>query len=117
MGGLSSMIGSILEKIGLGSSKDKVVGKPETIEDIQAWLITRIAAKLNKDPSTIEMSVPFAQLGVDSLGAINITSEIEEWLETEIDPTILYQYINVTQLSGYLAHKLKIPNGMNQTKD
>jgi len=111
------MIGSILEKVGLGSPKDKVIGKPETIEDIQAWLVIKIAAKLNKDPATIEKNVAFAQLGVDSLGAINVTSEIEEWLEVEIDPTILYQYTNITQLSGHLAHKIKIPNGMNETKD
>ena len=108
MSGFNGFFGSLLEKIGLGSTQAKPVAKPSNVEDIKSWLANRIATKLKKDLSTIQDQIPFAQLGLDSLGAINITTDIEKWLEIEIDPTILYQYTNITELSDHLAEKLKI---------
>lgn len=106
----SGFFSVILGKMGLGPNKTKPAPKPNNIEDIKSWLANRIAAELKKDPTEIKDQIPFAQLGLDSLGAINITREIETWLEMEIDLTILYLYTNITDLSDYLIEQLKLSN-------
>jgi len=71
--------------------------------DIANWLTRRIAEQMNVDPSTIDRSQPFDSLGLDSLTAVVLTGELEEWLSVSVSPTVVWDYPDVDSLAGYLA--------------
>lgn len=77
--------------------------KPQTEEDIENWIVLRLAAYLQVDPESIEISASFAQYGLDSSVAVTITEELAQWLDRELEPTLFWEYPNIASLSEYLA--------------
>ena len=94
------------EKFGLVSPEIESIEKPGSADDIKWWLANKVAAVLKIDASGVEFNTSFAKLGLDSLAAITISGELEQWLEMEIDATILYQYPTIEELSEYLIEKM-----------
>lgn len=82
--------------------------RPQSVADIQAWLTQNVARRLKVDPSKIDRSDAFSQVGLDSLAAVNISAEIERWLGIELEATLLYEYSNINELSAHLAQRLEI---------
>jgi acyl transferase domain-containing protein/acyl-CoA synthetase (AMP-forming)/AMP-acid ligase II/pimeloyl-ACP methyl ester carboxylesterase/acyl carrier protein len=71
--------------------------------EIQNWLVDRIAEKVGIDPGQIDVREPFASSGLDSVQAVRLSAELEDWLRCKIAPTIVYDYPNIASLSEYLA--------------
>ncbi len=74
-----------------------------TIENIQAWLIAHLATVLDISPTEINIHEPFDRYGLDSLAAITLTGELEEWLDQELPVTLAWDYPNIELLSQYLV--------------
>lgn len=72
-------------------------------EIIQAWLIDHLAEHLKVKPEKIDIQEPFARYGLDSLQAVNLAADLEDWLECKLSPTLVYDYPNIETLSRYLA--------------
>ncbi|MHC5825641.1 MAG: acyl carrier protein, partial [Nostoc sp.] len=58
---------------------------------------------LELDASEIDVQVPFERYGLDSSAAIGLTGDLENFLECEVEPTILYDYPTIEILSEQLA--------------
>ncbi len=82
--------------------------------DIESWLVSRIAQGVGVAPQTIDINEPFASYGLDSVQAVRLTAELEDWLGIKISPTLAYDYPTIASLSGYLI-SLVLPN-QNQNK-
>ncbi|EDX72645.1 AMP-binding enzyme domain protein [Coleofasciculus chthonoplastes PCC 7420] len=76
---------------------------PETLEN---WLISRLATVLNIDPEEIDPEESFAQYGLDSSVALEITGELEVLLERELEPTLFWEYTNIESLTEYLSTEI-----------
>lgn len=74
-----------------------------TPEDIEDWLIARIAQILTRPVDDIDPEAPFHSLGMDSINAMNIIVALEDLLEIEIDSTIAWDYPTVRLLSEHVA--------------
>ena len=61
-----------------------------------------LAEVLELDPAQIKVNQRFDRLGLDSLGAVNLTTKIEDWLKQEFSPTIVYEYPTVEKLGNHL---------------
>ncbi len=70
---------------------------------IRVWLTDRLATVLNIAPVTIDSSESFDRYGLDSLAAITLTGDLEEWLDCELPVTLAWDYPNIELLSEYLA--------------
>src|SRR5258706_1678964 len=70
---------------------------------IQNWLGAKLAALLDAVPSAIDPSEPFASYGLESVDVVGLSGELEEWLERELPPTLLYDYPNIKSLAHHLA--------------
>ena len=81
--------------------------KPEVIE-IEAWIISYLAKTLELNPNEIDTTISFDNYGLDSSTAAFMTSDLENWLEFEIDPALPYEYPTIKELSQHLA--LKVTN-------
>ncbi len=55
--------------------------KGRTAPEISDWLVRRVAAVVKREPSDVDVTVSFARLGLDSATAVEITLDLEAWLD------------------------------------
>ncbi|AFZ56827.1 type I polyketide synthase [Anabaena cylindrica FACHB-243] len=72
-------------------------------ETIQAWLVDKVAQQLKIAPQVIDVQEPFARYGVDSLAAMMLSTELEDWLQLSLSPTLVYDYPSIATLAAHLA--------------
>ena len=98
LNGKTSKHTSIGKNNGLYSSKSY-----PSREVIEGWLIDKVAESLQIDPHEIDIEQEFSEYGLDSVEAINISGELENYLECRLSPTLLWDYQNIVSLAEYLA--------------
>jgi acyl transferase domain-containing protein/acyl-CoA synthetase (AMP-forming)/AMP-acid ligase II/pimeloyl-ACP methyl ester carboxylesterase/acyl carrier protein len=75
----------------------------EQTATIQQWLVTQLAQKLSLPVAQISIHEPFARYGLDSVTAIRLSAELEDWLGRSLTPTVVYDYPTIASLAAYLA--------------
>lgn len=84
-----------------------------TAEELQSWLVTHVAAVINTPPEQLDIKQPFTAYGISSVDAVNLSGELEDWLNSELSPTLLYAYPTIEALVGYLADKRTKHSGVS----
>jgi natural product biosynthesis luciferase-like monooxygenase protein len=72
-------------------------------DQLEGWMIKRIAQELGIPPETIDAETPFSQLGLDSSKVVLLTGELSDLLGIPLDPTLTFEYPNIHRLAAYLA--------------
>lgn len=78
----------------------------ETVNDRQAiegWLQNAVAEELNQPVSAIALDVPLSEMGLDSVAAVALTGDLEDWSGLEVDPTLIFDYPTIAALAAYLT--------------
>ena len=86
-----------------------------TAEEIQAWIVSYLAQLLEIDPDEVDVTITFDQYGLDSSTAIGMTGELEDWMGTQLDPTLLYDYPTIKALAQELAKESKMKTSSSQS--
>jgi acyl carrier protein len=73
-------------------------------EQIQAWLISNISAVVEVDPQTIDIRKPLEYYGMDSMQAMHLSGDLEDWLGRQLSPTVVWDYPTIEQLARHLAN-------------
>ena len=76
------------------------------IAETEHWMTQWLIARAGVDPEQIALNRPFADYGLDSMTAIEMSSEIEDWSGVQLTPTVAWNYPTVEQLSSYLTGEL-----------
>lgn len=84
-----------------------IAPKSLTAEDIQAWLVDRIAQELGVKPDDINVRVPFDSYGLDSVLALGIASAGKQFFGLDLSPLLLVHYPTIESLSQHLAKELE----------
>ena len=83
---------------------DTETGKvDQTTQKIRTWLVTNIAQRLDVSPSEIDIREPLASYGLDSVQAVRLSAELEDWLGRKLSPTLAYDYPTIEALANYLG--------------
>jgi thioester reductase-like protein len=77
--------------------------KLETAEDIQEWMVTKLAELLSVEPNTIDVQQPLESYGLDSSRAMVLVTQLEKILDVEVSPVLLWHYPTIEALSQRLA--------------
>lgn len=77
--------------------------QPPTAVEIQAWIVTYLAELLEIDSDEINTTIAFDRYGLDSSVAVGLTGDLENWMERQLDPTLLYDYPTIESLAQHLA--------------
>ncbi len=78
-------------------------GQRGSASDLQRWLCVLLARAVGCDSRAIDPNRPFAECGIDSLGALGLVGQIEEYLGLrELSPTLLWQYPSIAGLAAHL---------------
>ncbi|NES00531.1 MAG: acyl carrier protein [Symploca sp. SIO1B1] len=80
---------------------------PSTAAEIQNWLVSYLTGFLEIDPDEVDPTIPFERYGLDSSTAVALTGDLEDWLGSELDPTLLYDYPTIETLAQHLADESK----------
>jgi polyketide synthase PksN len=70
---------------------------------IQKIIIQNLSAALRMDDDIIHNDAPFVAYGVDSIIGVSMVRAINETLKIELDPSKLFEYSTVSQLSQYIC--------------
>jgi acyl carrier protein len=76
--------------------------------EVRDWLVYYIAKNLNLDSEQIDTNVSFYDYNLDSAIAIELTGDLSNWLEQDIDPMLLYDYPTIELLVDYLTGSLEV---------
>lgn len=75
--------------------------------NIQENLIDKIAALTGFAKQQIDVSAPLAEYGLDSVHAVGLSGDIEDWLGIAVEPTIAWDFPTIAEMSEYLASCIK----------
>ena len=89
-----------------GDARPSGEAKPvRTKAEVEQWMAEYLAGALHSSPDQIDITVPFEQFALDSVQAVGMTGDLEEWLGCRIDPMVVYDYPTIESLAGYLAEQ------------
>lgn len=78
---------------------------PKTAADIQEWLVSYLTVSLEIEPENVDRTIPFENYGLDSLKALALTGDLEDWLGYEVDPTLMYDSHTIETLAKHLVEE------------
>lgn len=94
------------------SAKVPPLPTPATAEDIdrlaeriEAWLLDWLVKRAAIAAGDVARDKPFAEYGLDSLTAVEMSQELEDWLGIALTPTIAWNYPTPMALGRYLARE------------
>jgi len=102
----------------LDDQASRVAGPPEFLErftqmppaqiqdELQEWLMSWLTTRANIMPGTMQANTPFAQLGIDSLTAVEISQELDQLLGLKSPPMVIWSCPTPAELAEYLAQEL-----------
>ena len=73
------------------------------LEAVHAKLVSLVADSLNVAPETISTRRPLRDYGFDSLAAVTLTADLEDWLGRPVDPAVVMDYPTIDALAGLFA--------------
>jgi acyl carrier protein len=96
----------------MGSAKE--VSSPVTVEtevhmktrrreEIDSWLVARIAAVSKLDPREISVDTPFVDFHITSFATVTLTNELSKYIGEELSMSLLWEYPTIDEVSRYLA--------------
>jgi acyl carrier protein len=78
---------------------------PFQAANIQGWLVSYLADLLEIEPDQIDVTITFDRYGLDSSAAVGLTGDLGEWLGSELDPSIMYDYPTIETLVQHLSEE------------
>ncbi|MBE9045458.1 alpha/beta fold hydrolase [Pleurocapsales cyanobacterium LEGE 10410] len=91
-----------ISKVALVENKILTDAEFEQVK-LQNWLVENLAQRLGIPASEIDINEPFASFGLNSVAAVSLSADLEDWLESKLSPTVVYDYPNIRELSAYLC--------------
>jgi acyl transferase domain-containing protein/NADPH:quinone reductase-like Zn-dependent oxidoreductase/acyl carrier protein len=77
--------------------------RTSTAAELRDWLVSYLAAAGGQERRTIDVEARFSQYGLDSLGAIRLTTELGGHLGRTLSPALIWEHPTVAALAAYLA--------------
>jgi acyl carrier protein len=72
-------------------------------DSITDWILDWLARTLEVDPDGLDPERPFADLGIDSVFAVELAQELGDWVGRPLEATILWSYSTADSLARHLA--------------
>ena len=70
---------------------------------IESWLERWIASRMHQPAAKVLRSRPFAELGLDSLTAVELAEQLATWLGVPVSPTATWDHPTIEHLAAHLS--------------
>jgi acyl carrier protein len=71
--------------------------------EIQEWMLRRLAQILDVSPDQIDVNARLDHYGLESVEAITVASELSDWLDRRLSPTLLWDHPTIARLACHIA--------------
>lgn len=71
---------------------------------VKAWLSEYLSREHAIDPDRVRLKTTFSELGIDSATGVAMTLDVGQWLEIEIEPTVIFDYPTVELFCSHVEH-------------
>ncbi len=78
------------------------------VDAIQAWLVAQLADVLSLDPTTVDVTQPLTRYGLDSIDAVTLVADLEDWLDLELPSTLFWDYPSIAKAATYLVDEFEV---------
>jgi acyl carrier protein len=82
------------------------------VETVQNWLIKQLAEQLRLDPTTIKITEPFTRYGLDSIDAVTLVGDLEDWLDLDLPDTLFWDHSTVEKSAQYLEENYDLADAL-----
>ena len=94
--------------MGTAGSGERIAGeasaqKGASVEEIQNWLISRLAELMRVSPEEVHVQEPFANFGLNSIDAVSLSGDLEDFLGRQLPATLLWDFPTIEVLSRHLG--------------
>jgi alkylation response protein AidB-like acyl-CoA dehydrogenase/acyl carrier protein len=86
--------------------KEIVPSTKNSFESVGNWIEKWLAEKLRIDINKIDVGKSFADYGMDSVMAVELAQELEEWLDRPLEATIIWNFPTIESLCKYLTNEI-----------
>ncbi|MFK8111762.1 MAG: AMP-binding protein [Rubripirellula sp.] len=73
---------------------------------VESWMTQWLIARAGVQPADVSLEKPFADYGLDSMTAVEMSGEIEDWSGVELTPIVAWNYPTVARLSHFIVEQL-----------
>lgn len=77
-------------------------------EILQNWLVDQLAEIFSKQRDEIEIDEPLTRYGLDSIDAVTLVGDLEDWLDLELPSTLFWDYQTIKKATQYLISEFEI---------
>lgn len=74
-----------------------------SFDDLQTFLLDRLAATLGVSADELDAGEPFTSYGLDSMAAVTLAAELESLVGRKLPSTLLWDHPTVNDLAQHLA--------------
>lgn len=79
---------------------------PQIRDLVSHWLLQWLVSRAGVLPQDANAEKPFADYGLDSLTAVELSGELEDWSGLELDPVIAWNHPTAASLADHLARQI-----------
>ena len=76
-------------------------------QQLEATLSGMLSKTLRIDAAEIDVNRPLPHYGLDSIDAVTLAGDLEDWLNVELPSTLLWDYPTVAAIAGFLEEQLE----------
>lgn len=81
-------------------------------KNIESWLVVKLAERLEVKTDDIDIYKDFIDYGLNSIEAVNLSGELENFIGRKMPPTLLWDYPNISALVKYLVEEIPPENSI-----
>ncbi len=89
-------------------SKVNVVSTEYTKTSIQEWITQWLIKELKLNGQRINPEQPFSSYGIDSVTAVSLSGDLQQWTGLSLDPNLVYDFPTMSALTKYLLQELQV---------
>lgn len=80
---------------------------------VQNWLVKHLSEQLSLDSKTINVAEPLTRYGLDSIDAVTMVGDLEDWLDLELPSTLFWDYPTIEKSAQYLTENFDLSKAMS----
>jgi acyl carrier protein len=88
---------------------DEQNGVMDSTQAIQTWLVQQLAKLLSLDAKSIGVTEPLTRYGLDSIDAVTLVGDLEDWLDVELPSTLFWDHPTIAKAAQYITDNCDIP--------
>src|SRR5215217_4084429 len=74
-----------------------------SVGEIETWLLSHLRERLGPALEDMDAHMPFSYYGLDSLDAVALAAELEEWLDKPVTPDVAWDYPTAHAVAAHLG--------------